>query len=434
MARVVVVGGGLGGMAASARLARLGHEVTLVERSGTLGGALVPVVADGFAWESGPSSTLLPAVLRDLFRKSGRPLERELELVPREVVREHRFPDGSTIRLPGGSRAAQLRAVDELGPGLGRRWVAHVDSLADDWELIRRDYFERPWDPRTGPPAVARRLATRESLQHRLRVGLPDVRLRLLAAHPLRAQGQDPRRVPAWMGVWPYLEQRLGAWAPATGLSALAEVLAARLRTRRVSVVLDTSARDLVVRGGRLVAVATDSGDLDAEIAVCAVDPRRLPTLAAHVARTSPVPPPWTTYLGLDEVPADLSDPAPEIVLHGKPDLVLHTGGRAPAGGAAWTVHGRPRADLLDDLAERGVDLRGRVVARLAHSPRDVEERYGGSPLGVRWRGRSTVRHRLGPRTPIPGVYAAGAHATPGAGLPFVGLSAALVAQVVGPA
>ena len=50
------------------------------------------------------------------------------------------------------------------------------------------------------------------------------------------------------------------------------------------------------------------------------------------------------------------------------------------------------------------------------------------------WQGRGTVRLRLGPRTPIAGVYTAGAHATPGSGLPFVGLSAALVAQVVGPA
>jgi UDP-galactopyranose mutase len=48
--------------------------------------------------------------------------------------------------------------------------------------------------------------------------------------------------------------------------------------------------------------------------------------------------------------------------------------------------------------------------------------------------GRGTVGRRLGPRTPVPGVYAAGAHATPGSGLPFVGLSASLVAQVIGPA
>jgi UDP-galactopyranose mutase len=52
--------------------------------------------------------------------------------------------------------------------------------------------------------------------------------------------------------------------------------------------------------------------------------------------------------------------------------------------------------------------------------------------MGVLWQGRGTVRERLGPRTPIAGVYAAGAHATPGAGLPFVGLSAALVAAEIG--
>ena len=78
--------------------------------------------------------------------------------------------------------------------------------------------------------------------------------------------------------------------------------------------------------------------------------------------------------------------------------------------------------------------MREQVVARVDRSPRDLVEDWGGSPMGVLWQGRGTVRRRLGPTTPIPGVYAAGAHATPGAGLPFVGLSAALVAQEIGPA
>jgi phytoene dehydrogenase-like protein len=73
-------------------------------------------------------------------------------------------------------------------------------------------------------------------------------------------------------------------------------------------------------------------------------------------------------------------------------------------------------------------------VTRVDRSPRDLVQHWQTSPYGVLWQGRATVRQRLGPRTPIEGVYAAGAHATPGAGLPFVGLSAALVAQLVGPA
>ena len=121
MARVVVVGGGFAGMAAAARLAKTGHEVTLLERSARLGGALGSESMDGFTWDAGPSYTLLPAVIRDLFRKSGRPVERELDLEPVEVIREHRFEDRSRVRIHGGSRGAQLAAFEELGSGLGQQ-------------------------------------------------------------------------------------------------------------------------------------------------------------------------------------------------------------------------------------------------------------------------------------------------------------------------
>ena len=54
--RVVVVGGGFGGLASAARLAKLGHEVTLLERGDDLGGALASVTADGFTWDAGPTT------------------------------------------------------------------------------------------------------------------------------------------------------------------------------------------------------------------------------------------------------------------------------------------------------------------------------------------------------------------------------------------
>jgi len=138
-------------------------------------------------------------------------------------------------------------------------------------------------------------------------------------------------------------------------------------------------------------------------------------------------------HVGLEGEVPDLPH---EVVLHGDPLLVVRTGGQAPPGHAAWTVHARGKLaeDLLRALARHRLDVRAQVVARVDRTPRALVEQWGGSPMGVLWQGRATVRRRLGPHTPVPGVYAAGAHATPGAGLPFVGLSAALVAQVVGPA
>lgn len=430
--RVVVVGGGLGGLASAARLARLGHEVTLLERDDRLGGALTPWSEAGFTWDRGAHSTLLPAVLRDLFRKSGRPLERELDLVPVDLVRTHRFADGSTLALPGGSRAAQQRAVDALAPGLGRRWLDHVASYADTWEALRRHHLEVPTARDRLPRETRAVLESRETLRRRLRRDLPDERLRLVAGHRFVAEGHDLRDVPAWLGVHAYLEQRFGAWTVPGGLFAVTDALARRMATRGVAVRTGTTAHDLVVRGGRCVAVTTDAGELDADAVVCAVDPRRLPTLAPHVVSTTPALPPVLVHLGLaGEVP----DVGHELVLHGDPLLVVRAGGSAPPGHTAWTVHGRGRIaeDLLVALARTGLDVRDRVAVRVDRSARAQVE-AGGSAMGVRWQGRGTVRRRLGPTTPVAGVYAAGAHATPGGGVPMVGLSASLVAQAIGPA
>lgn len=423
-----MIGGGFGGIATAARLAKLGHRVSLLESGPALGGALSTLTRDGFTWERAPAVFVPPAVVRDLFRKTGRPLESELELTPYDVVREHHFVDGSEVSLPGGSRAGQLRAVEGLGTGLGRRWVEYVDSLTDDWELLRRHVFERPWDPATGSRDAARRLASRESLARRL-APLADERLRLLGAYPMLAQGHELRRVPAWMGVWPYLEQRFGAWRVEGGVAALLEALSRRLSTRRVEVRTGLPVRDLVVRAGRVVAVATSEGEVPADAVVCAVDPRTLPALATYVARTDPAPLPRLTHLGLEQPPLS---PAAEVIWHGDP-LVALRHGTAPEGTAAVTLLTRSASgDPVAALAARGVALR--VVTRIDETADELGRRWGGSPYGVLWRGRGTARRRLGPTTPIRGVFAAGAHATPGAGLAMVGLSASLVAQAIGPA
>jgi phytoene dehydrogenase-like protein len=433
MARVVVVGGGFGGLASAVRLAKLGHEVTLVERSASLGGALSEVSEDGFAWDAGPTYTMLPAVVRDLFRKSGRPVERELELVPLDLVREHRFEDGTSVRLPGGSRSAQVAAFDEMSPGLGQRWVDHVASYADGWDVLRRGYLENPWDPDHLPRDVAALLDSRETLHKRLKKTFKDERLRMVAAHPFVAEGHDLRNVPAWAGMTAYVEQRFGTWTVEGGMARIGAALAERLTTRQVSVLTSTDVTDLVVREGRVVAVATGAGELDADVVVCAVDPRRLPALAPYVERSMPAIPPVVTHVGLEGDGPDLPH---ELVLHGEATLVVRTGGRAPEGRSALTVLGRGKLseDILRALARHKIDIRAQVVTRVDRSPRDLVERWGGSPMGVLWQGRSTTRQRLGPRTPITGVYAAGAHATPGSGLPYVGLSAALVATEIGPA
>jgi UDP-galactopyranose mutase len=434
MARVVVIGGGFGGLASAARLAKLGHDVTLLEESGRLGGALGYVEEEGFRWDSGPTTTLLPAVIRDFFRKSGRPAEKEFDLVPVEPVQQHRFADGTVLDLPGGSRAAQLAAVgDALGDEAARRWIGYVDDFAEVWDALRKDWYERPWSDEHASKDAKDLLSTRLTLHRLVNRELRDERLKLLACHRVAFDGHEPRNVPAWEGVWSYVEQNFGAWTLPGGMGQLTDILAARLETRGVTVLTDNPARDLVVEDGRAVAVRVDEGTIDADHVVCAIDPRRLPTLAPYVARTMPAIPPSLCHIG---VVGEVPDLPAEVVLHGDPTLVLRTTGTAPEGAHAWTILGRGRLaeDIVVALHRAGIKVRDQVEVRVDRSPRELVEQWGGSPLGVLWQGRNTLARRLGTRTPVEGVFMAGAHTTPGSGLPSVGLSAALVAQVIGPA
>jgi len=437
MARVVVIGGGFGGLASAARLAKLGHEVTLLEARSTLGGALGFVEADGFRWDTGPTSTMLPAVIRDFFRKSGRPAEKEIDLVPVEPV-QHRFTDDTVLDLPAGSRAAQLEAVDQaFGAGAGARWVSYVDDFAEVWEVLRKDYFERPWSAEHASKEAHRLLESRLTLHKLVEKEFKDARLRNLALHATRFDGHEPRNVPAWVGVWSYVEQNFGTWTIPGGMGQLVEVLASRLATRGVTVLTEVEARDLIIENDRVRAVATASGEFAADHVVVAIDPRRLPALARLVERTMPVIPPVVAHIGIvGEVP----ELPLEVVLHGDPrrdpTLVVRTNGTAPPGAHAWTVLGRGQLaeDIVTSLARRGIRVHKQVETRIDLSPRDLVADWNGSPQGVLWQGRGTVRNRIGTVAPIAGVYLAGAHTTPGAGLPSVGLSAALVAQAIGPA
>jgi UDP-galactopyranose mutase len=141
-ARVVVVGGGFAGMAAAARLAKRGHRVTLLEAGDELGGSLRPVRHAGLVWDRGATTMTLPAVVRDLFRKSGRPLEAELELNPCEPGRRHVFEDGTVLDLPLGSRGRQHEALESalgaVAPDPGARtWTR--------WRRCGRCCAGRPW-------------------------------------------------------------------------------------------------------------------------------------------------------------------------------------------------------------------------------------------------------------------------------------------------
>ncbi|MCP2310812.1 phytoene desaturase family protein [Kitasatospora paracochleata] len=459
MARIVIIGAGMGGLAAASRLATLGHRVTVCEASGTYGGMVGRYEREGFAFDTGPGLLALPAVYRDLALKTGRePLEQLVELAPVDPESRHLFPDGSDVVLANASRGGVGRALDAaFGAGAGERWGAVVNRGRTVWEATRRPLLEepRPAEPVADPyPVPARRGLARwlPSGRHTL----ADVARRELGGHPgltallteyaLR-HSLDPAAAPAAATVLPYMEQSFGVWYVRGGLRALADAVYRRCELRGVEFRFGAAAVP-VVEDGRVCGVEVGGERIAADLVLSSADPGAAPEagptgtpaggritvlLALRGARPEGTVHRTVVHAAdgereLDALRRGALPERPTVQLLRPDDAALVPDADHESATLTVTVPGAVdpagfAEHLLEHLAANGVDLRERLLwHETRHTPYVPAPSLAGGPLAP------------ANESPTPGLYLIGGHAHPGGGLARVGMSACITAGLIGPA
>ncbi|MFG2024372.1 phytoene desaturase family protein [Streptomyces sp. NPDC048825] len=495
MARIAVIGAGMGALAAAARLAVAGHRVVVYERAATYGGSVGVVERDGFVFDTGPGLLPLPAVYRDLFVKTGKePLEKCVDLVQVDPASHHVFADGTEVALPNASRAGVVSALDAaLGAGEGERWGEFLVRAREAWDRTRRPLLEEPlwpnWqvlaDRDPYPPVKQRRLLRTRVATTLAEVGaweLRDPRLAALLESQALAYGLDPRVTPTAATVLPYMEHAFGTWYVRGGLRELARAVYERCLARRVDFHFDTAVERIVEKDGRAAGLELADGTIEeADFVVAGVAPGMLEGLTSG-----------TALHGDTEVPPQRGLPS-RLTVHlalrgGRPEGVAHRtvvhaadreaelhalfGDRpartaSPGSGlpAAPTVTVmRPGDPALvpdddheavtlsvtvpsgvapaEDDVERVLTAAGRAIPGLrerllwheVRTPLDIAEATGADGGAVPPPALAAAGGRLlhpSNSTRLPALFTVGGWAHPGGGLAHAGMSGALVAGLI---
>jgi phytoene desaturase len=80
--KIVVIGGGFGGLAAANRLAAKGHDVTLIDKRDKPGGRGYQYEINGFKFDGGPTVLTAPYIFEEIFQAAGKKSEDYFELLP----------------------------------------------------------------------------------------------------------------------------------------------------------------------------------------------------------------------------------------------------------------------------------------------------------------------------------------------------------------
>jgi phytoene desaturase len=483
--KAVVVGAGVGGLAAAARLARQGFEVHLFEKTQGPGGRCNQLRVDGFTWDIGPTIVLMPEVFEETFSALGRRLEDYLTLQRCEPNYRIHFRDGSDITFTS-ELTAMGRELERFEPGSFARFLAFMAQGREQYRtsldhLVGRnyagisDYFS--------PSVLAKIFKVRAHRRMYADVSrfFQDERLRAAMTFQTMYLGVSPFASPAVYGLLPFTELGVGIWFPKGGLYSIPLALERVAREEGVWLHYGEPVERILTQGAKATGLQLANGmRVEADVVVCNAD---LPYAYEHLLKGAPTSLPrkeklrytssgYMLYLGLRKRYPGLGhhnvvlgrdykgsfddiferfrvpeDPSFYVNVPTRTDASL-----APEGqdavyilvpvphqhpGTDWKVEGpKVRAKVFQRLAELGYpELERDTLVERVFTPDDWAASYNlmhGSAFGLAQNFTQIGPFRPSNQDPrVKNLFFVGASTQPGTGLPTVLISARLVVERV---
>ena len=257
--QVVIVGGGIGGLAVSIRLAHAGYAVRLLEKNEQVGGKLNLLVAEGYTFDTGPSLFTMPWVVRELWASVGRDADEVLDIRPVDPVCRYHWPDGTSF----DHRASLAELVTEINRLDGRdakaffafmAWASRIyEATAEPFLLAPFEGLRNFVTPRFLRDAPA--LDPFHTVDQAVRRFFHSPYLQQVFNRYATYNGSSPYRAPATFCIIPYIEFAEGGWYLGGGMYSLARAMLALATELGVRVETGAEVVEVSVAAGRATGV-----------------------------------------------------------------------------------------------------------------------------------------------------------------------------------
>jgi 1-hydroxycarotenoid 3,4-desaturase len=463
--KIVVIGAGVGGLAAAIRLASLGHDVTVLEKQNGAGGKMMPAAVDGVTFDTGPTVLTMLWAIEDLFNAAGTSLNAHLILEQIPILARHFWSQGKQLDLFSDAKATE-DAISAFSNG-----AANYKAFAQDSQRLYdalRDPFLRKQRPSLFGLATSMpfkqflSLNPIETFWQALQRYFKDPRLLQLFGRYATYCGSSPFKTPATLMLIAAVEAQ-GVWRVKGGMAALAKALEQVARNCGVVFHFNCAAKTIETQNDTIKAVTDDLGlrhacehvvvNADSEALAAGffgVEARKAAQpIQKHLKSLSAIT--WclrakssghelqhhNVFFSDDyirefaELETDTAkDPTVYLCDQGDDRKLLLV--NAPANGRRMGED--VDQAMLQRLNRCGLEIDWTSTAILKRDPSVFSELYpatGGALYGRSSHGWTSTFQRPQARTSIPGLYLAGGYTHPGPGVPMAILSGQLAAEAL---
>lgn len=482
MKEIIIIGAGLGGLAAACRLAKMGFAVTVLEKNEAVGGKVNIVAANGYKFDTGASLLTMRHVLEELFEFCGRQAEDYLEIVPLEPICRYFWSDGARFDASQNIEKTE-REIKRLEPADVAGFQKYLADARRKYEISERTFLAKSLNdlpqlltPRNLPDLL--KISTLKTLDRHNAKYFRAPKLRQLFNRFATYNGSSPYETPATFALIPFVEFGLGAWYVSGGMYEIPRALERLARELGVKILTGAEVETILVENGKAVGVRSGGDTLRADFIVSNADAietyrNLLPLENKKIERREPSCSGFVLLLGArkkfdqlahhniffsDDYRAEfdaifrrkIPAPAPTIYVcatsrtdatqapESSENLFVLINAPYTNENVNWEKEKKSYRDLVVKRLEKfGLEgLENSIEFEQLITPADFERKYRanrGSIYGISSNGIFSAFLRVPNKAKdVENLYFAGGAAHPGGGIPLVLLSGKMTAEMIG--
>jgi phytoene dehydrogenase-like protein len=227
--KVLIIGAGVGGISAAARLAQEGYAVTVLEKCGLPGGRCGRTVVDGYTFDTGATIFLMPELYARAFADLGERMEDHLDLRRIDPTYHLFFQDNSQLQLTSDLHGMQSQ-LEAIEPGSFGRMLRYLEEAEGHYRIsmdhiVQRDF--RNFAQFANPANLLRFLRLKILVRHSSYTAsfFRDPRLQMAFTFQDLYMALSPYHSPATYSLLQYVELADGLWYPRGGMYGIVEAL-----------------------------------------------------------------------------------------------------------------------------------------------------------------------------------------------------------------
>lgn len=292
MKKVVIVGGGIGGLATACLLAKDGFLVTLIEKNKILGGRARKLKLKDFYFDMGPSWYMMPEVFADFFKKFGKKVSEFYQLKKLNVNYRVFFSDGKLIDIYSDLKKnlKTFKKEEENGDIKLKNYLKEAEFIykIGTKKLVFNDY-KNPFS-----------LIEKETLLNIFKFDLlrsfhdlikskfKNQYLQKILEFTTVFLGGSPYNTPAFYKLISYADFILGTYYPIGGIYKVIEALEKIAKDHGVLIKTNEEVKKVKIFNDKITKLKTNKSDYSADIVVVNAD--------YHFFETKILPKKYQTY------------------------------------------------------------------------------------------------------------------------------------------